>query len=214
MGIVNPAYIIGKTRGIDIRERGSGNAGASGAFITLGKIAGILCALFDVGKAALAVRLCVLFFPGARFVIPCASVGAVLGHVFPPYMKFRGGKGLACLGGAVLAYNPLVFLIMLGAEVVIVFATDYLCFVPLTASVAFPVVYGVMERDLPGGLILAVIPAVILFRHVGNLKRIKDGTEVRFSFIWRGKRELERAGYHGDPRVRKTKNKPGGRHSK
>ncbi|MBR7033058.1 MAG: glycerol-3-phosphate acyltransferase [Clostridia bacterium] len=194
VGMINPSYIIGKIRGFDIRSRGSGNAGGSNALITMGKVVGILCIVFDIAKATLVTWGATLIFKGSALVFPAAAVGVVLGHVFPPYMKFKGGKGLACLGGAILAFDPLVFLIMLGAEVLIVLATDYICFVPLTASVAFPVVWGIMRRDLPGALILCVITAVIFFRHIENFKRIKEGKELRFSYLWKKDDEMKRIG--------------------
>ena len=103
VGMINPSYIIGRIRGFDIRKRGSGNAGGSNALITMGKVIGLLCILFDLAKAALVTWGAARIFPECALSFPAAAVGVVLGHVFPPYMKFRGGKGFACLGGAILA---------------------------------------------------------------------------------------------------------------
>ncbi len=194
VGMINPSYIIGKIRGFDIRRRGSGNAGGSNALITMGKAIGILCMVFDIAKAALVCIIVPRVFPDCRFALPAAGAGTILGHMFPPYMKFNGGKGLACLGGTILAYNPIVFAIMLAAEAVVLFVTDYLCFVPITASAAFPVVYGIMRRDLIGSLILASASAGIILRHIENLKRIRTGTELRFSYLWKKDEEMKRIG--------------------
>ena len=194
VGMINPSYLIGKIRGFDIRRRGSGNAGGSNALITMGKVVGIFCIIFDIGKAYAVCKLVPLAFPTCALSFSAAASGAVAGHIAPPYMKFKGGKGLACLGGAILAFDPIVFLIMLGAEVVILFATNYLCFVPITASIAFPLVYGIMKGDPPGALVLAIVPALIVFRHVVNLKRIKNGTELKFSYLWRKDEEMKRIG--------------------
>ncbi len=194
VGMINPSYIIGRIRGFDIRSRGSGNAGGSNALITMGKIVGILCILFDIAKAALVTWGASRIFPECSLAFPAAAVGVVLGHVFPPYMKFKGGKGFACLAGAILSFNPLVFLIMLGGAVIVVLVTDYICFVPLTASVAFPIIWGVMKKDLCGALVLAIITAVIFFRHIENFKKIKNGKELKFSYLWKKDSEMKRIG--------------------
>ena len=184
IGTVNPSYIIAKVRGFDIREKGSKNAGASNALILFGKLLGIGCALFDIAKAAFAIWLCGKLFPELTYSFAVTGVACILGHVFPVYMKFRGGKGLACLGGMILAFDCRVFLIMLAAEIIVAIVTDYICFVPLTASVIFPIVYGIMCRDVVGALIIALILPLMIYKHKENLKRIKQKTEMPFSFLW------------------------------
>ena len=89
-------------------------------------------------------------------------------------MRFKGGKGLACLGGMILAFDWRAFLIMLAAEIVVAIVTDYICFVPLTASAVFPIVYGVIRHDVWGALIIALILPLMLYKHKENLKRIKQ----------------------------------------
>jgi len=192
IGSINPSYLIAKCKGFDIRKKGSGNAGASNALIVLGKLAGAVCALFDIAKAIFVIWLAGTLFEGYRFVFAVTGTACILGHVFPFYMRFRGGKGLACLAGTVLAYNPLVFAVMLALEAVIVLVTNYLCFVPMTASVIFPFVYGFLEKDLWGALIIAIIVPVILWRHRENIARIHCGTELHFSYLWNKKKERER----------------------
>ena len=184
IGAINPSYIIGKIRGIDIRQKGSKNAGASNALILFGKVLGVGCALFDIAKAAFAIWLCGKLFPELAYSFAVTGGACILGHVFPFYMKFRGGKGLACLGGMILAFDWRVFLIMLAAEIVVAIVTDYICFVPLTASAVFPIVYGIMRRDVRGAWIIALILPLMLYKHKENLKRIKQKTEMPFSFLW------------------------------
>ena len=108
------------------------------------------------------------------------------------YSRTRGGKGLACLGGMILAFDWRVFLIMLAAEIVVAIVTDYVCFVPLTASAVFPIVYGIMRRDVWGALIIAVILPLMIYKHKENLKRIKQKTEMPFSFLWKKEKALEK----------------------
>ena len=192
IGGINPSYLLAKARGFDIRTKGSGNAGASNALILLGKAMGVLCAVLDIAKAFFAIYLSKHLFPQFRYSFAVTGVSCILGHIFPFYMKFKGGKGLACLGGTILFYDWRVFLIMLGSAVLLAVVTDYICFVPVAASVAFPVIYGLMEWDLTGACILAVVAFVMVFKHMENFRRIRKGTEMHLSYLWKPKTELER----------------------
>lgn len=192
IGNINPAYIFAKIRGFDIRKRGSGNAGASNAVITMGKSVGFFSAVFDIAKAYFAAQLAAFLFPELKFAEAASGAACILGHIFPVLMGFRGGKGLACLGGAVLAFDARVFAVMLTVELGLVLMVDYICIVPITASVVFPIVYGIMTSDIIGTLILAVPAVIMLAKHMENIKRIKEGTEFRFSFLWRREQEIER----------------------
>lgn len=192
IGAINPSYIIAKLRGFDIREKGSKNAGASNALILFGKVLGIGCALFDIAKATFAIWLCEKLFPELTYSFAVTGVACILGHVFPFYMNFKGGKGLACLGGMILAFDWRVFLIMLAAEIIVAIVTDYICFVPLTASAIFPIVYGIMRQDAWRALIIAVILPLMIYKHKENLKRIKQKTEMPFSFLWKKEKALEK----------------------
>lgn len=191
LGCISPSYIVARLNGFDIREKGSRNAGASNIVLTLGKARGFLCAAFDIAKAALAVLITGWIFTETdTFAVTAAA--AILGHIFPFYMGFRGGKGLACLGGVILAYDLKVFAVMLAAELVIALATNYICFIPITASVSFPVVYGVMDRDIWGALLLALVGVVVFCKHLVNLRRIRVGREARLSYLWSRDKETAR----------------------
>lgn len=191
IGCINPSYIIGKIKGVDIKKSGSGNAGASNVIILFGKVRGIICALIDIFKAYLVILLTRNLFPGLVCGLAVTGSACMLGHMFPFYMGFRGGKGLACLGGTVLAFDWRVFLILLAAELIFVLIVDYICFVPMTASVAFSVIYGVMTRDIIGAVILFAVAVIINIKHIENLRRIRDGLEAHFSFLW-NKKEKQR----------------------
>lgn len=194
IGGINPAYLIAKYKGFDIRKRGSGNAGASNAVITMGKKVGVISAILDIVKAYLAVLLAGLLVPSIPLAKVVAGVSCIIGHIFPVFMRFRGGKGLASLGGVILAFHPLVFLILLTVELVIVLIVDYICIVPITASVAFPIIYMSMTKDKIGAILYGLLAIVIFYKHIENLKRIRSGTEAHFSFLWRRKKEIERLG--------------------
>ncbi len=192
VGTINPSYFLAKIHGFDIREKGSGNAGASNALILLGKVSGVMCALFDISKALFVILAMERIFPEFDHVFAVTGVSCILGHIFPFYLKFRGGKGLACLGGMVLAFNWKVFLIMLLGAMIVALVTKYICFVPMTASVIFPMIYGVISRNIIGALILFIATIVICLKHKENIKRILNGTELRLSFLWNKDAELER----------------------
>lgn len=202
LGGINPSYIIGKLRGFDIRKKGSGNAGASNAVITMGKAVGIFSAVFDILKAVAAYLCAPLIFKDLLLASMIAGVACILGHIFPVYMKFRGGKGLACLGGVILAVDWRFFLMILAAELALVFLVDYICIVPITASVIFPVAYGLLGDDGLGWLIhgeggwigsavFAVASVGILYRHIENIRRIAAGKEMHLSFLWSKNKDEE-----------------------
>ncbi len=203
VGNVNPSYIIGRLRGFDIRKKGSGNAGASNAVITMGKAIGIASALFDILKATAVVWLShYVLFKEVPYAAEIAGVSCILGHIWPAVMKFKGGKGLACLGGVILAADWRLFLIMLAAEIVLAVALDYICVIPVTASILLPLFYGFFGADGTGwlwrgagswwgALILAAATAAILLRHIENFKRIRAGTEMHLSYLWKKDKNAE-----------------------
>ena len=192
IGTINPSYIYGKIRGFDIRRRGSGNAGASNALIIFGKLTGVIFALLDIAKPCVSVLICSALYPENVYVFAIACGGCIIGHMFPFYMKFRGGKGLACLGGTILCFNPLVFLIMFVSEVLLALIVNYLCVMPITAAVIFPCVHFAMTRNAIASLILLAVGIVIILTHIENLRRISQGREVHLSYLWKKDSELER----------------------
>ena len=107
-------------------------------------------------------------------------------------MRFRGGKGLACLAGVFLAFDLRVFAIMLTAEIVLALITKYICIIPLTASVTLPFIYGFMRQDLWGGLLLGGVAIVIWYKHAVNVRRILQGTELRLTYLWNRDKEASR----------------------
>ncbi|MBP5385311.1 MAG: glycerol-3-phosphate 1-O-acyltransferase PlsY [Lachnospiraceae bacterium] len=207
IGSINLSYFLSKRKGYDIREHGSGNAGASNVIITMGKKAGAFVAVVDILKAVLVVRLAMFIYPEFRFAGVIAATSVITGHIFPFYMGFRGGKGLATLGGSILALDYRLFLILLLFALFIAFVTDYICFAPISCSVLFPAIYATTMHFKEGGLWYTAVPyaailyistVFILYRHIGNLKRIKMGKELRFSFLWNRKAEAERLGIEND----------------
>ena len=126
LGTSNMAYYLAKWKRADLRSGGSGNLGASNATVLLGWRAGVLVAVHDIGKSALAVFLAQLLFPDTAFIGATAGVASVLGHIFPFYLKFRGGKGFASYIGMSLVLNWKVALAVLALMVVLTVVTDYI----------------------------------------------------------------------------------------
>lgn len=192
IGMLNPAYVIAKLHGFDIREKGSGNAGATNAVITMGKGIGFLIALFDIAKAYAAVSLARRFFPSLTYAAELAGICTILGHIFPAAMGFRGGKGLASLGGVILAFNAKIFWIMLLAEVALALILDYICVIPLTASVVFPVVYYFITGHILGTVLYVLLIPLFFYKHMENLHRIAAGTEAKISYLWSKDEKIRR----------------------
>lgn len=195
IGCINPAFIIGRIKGYDVRSSGSKNAGASNTVIMAGKLAGVLVALLDIFKAALSWRLCQALFPQFALAGILGGVACILGHMFPVFLHFCGGKGLACIGGVVLAYDPATFLIMLAITCVIGFATNYIAIATVSIAAIWPVYYGVTTGFWAGAAVLAVPFVPILLRLMTNFRRIRAGKELRLNFLWKKDSELERIGY-------------------
>ncbi len=175
---------------IDIREHGSGNAGATNVIRVLGYAAGIPVLLFDVFKGWFAVELAWIF-PHA-FLSPDMmvylriglAVAAVLGHIFPVYERFRGGKGVGTLAGAGIALYPVALLIVLGVFILVLALSRYVSLSSITAAVTFPfAVYFVTGERSPGLVVLAILIALFIpVTHRKNIRRLVKGEENKFRF--------------------------------
>ena len=203
MGCFNLSYFMGKMKGFDIRKYGSGNAGASNVIITMGRKKGVIVMIVDILKAFVAVKIAGALFPGAQsgnvnYAACIAGVMCIIGHIFPFYLQFRGGKGLATLGGTILALDAKMFIILLILSVCIALVTDYLCFVPISIALIFPAIYGYLNNSFTCTMILLCASLCIWYRHIENLQRIKAGEELKFHFLWNREDESERFGIRDD----------------
>ncbi|PKP50249.1 MAG: acyl-phosphate glycerol 3-phosphate acyltransferase [Bacteroidetes bacterium HGW-Bacteroidetes-11] len=191
LGSIPSSVWVGKWfYGLDIRNEGSGNAGATNTIRVLGLKAGIPVLLFDVFKAWLAVGIANWItydgFSQNQEVIYRILLGAaaVIGHVYPVFAGFRGGKGVASLVGVVIALYPAAFLIILGCFIAVMVFTRTVSLASIISSLAFPVVviFVFGETRVPL-IILAVAVAVFVpYTHRENIKRLLNGTEKKFDF--------------------------------
>lgn len=191
LGSSNMATYLAFFKGIDLRAGGSGNPGASNAMLLMGWRAGLLVGIHDIGKAVAAVLLCAWLFPDAALAGAVAGVACVMGHMFPFYLKFRGGKGFAPYMGVVLALHWKFAILLMLAVILVTLATDYIVLGTMTTVVSFPL-YAAWTDSLLAGALLALASTVIIYKHRMNLVRIYRGTEIGF-----------RSANRGDHRVKK-----------
>ncbi len=194
-GLFQTGYLYGKSKGIDIRSEGSGNAGTTNSLRVLGVKAGLITFLGDLFKAILAVALVHFLFrekysQAVKVLELYAGFGAVLGHNFPFYLKFQGGKGIACTSGMILAVCPLaapfcLFLFITSIAVTryvslgsILVVCSYLAQVLLFGQLGY---LGVASEYLPEFYVVsACFTAMGLWRHRANIRRLLTGTENKF----------------------------------
>ncbi|HAG14104.1 MAG TPA: acyl-phosphate glycerol 3-phosphate acyltransferase [Ruminococcus sp.] len=183
IGCINTAAIIARCKGFDIRTKGSGNAGASNALVTMGKGAAVCSALVDILKAFLPVFLLLHVFSLDGFPphLPILTGAAViLGHMFPFWMQFRGGKGFASLLGLTLALDWRFFFVCIAILAVLLFSTRYIALATIACAAITPVWWGLHTRSIPEAILLGAVGICMIVRHFPNLKRIKNGTEIKF----------------------------------
>ena len=192
LGCSNMAFYLSKLHKVDFRGGGSGNLGASNATILMGWKAGILVAIHDAGKALLAVLLANLLFPNLPNVGAVAGVAAVLGHIFPAPLKFRGGKGFASYVGMTLALNWKFALVVLGIVVLVTVITDYIVVGTTTTVLMVPSYLGWAHHSFLLAGILLIGTLVILYKHRENYVRMANGTEIGLRSAAKGERRIKK----------------------
>jgi len=185
--MVGVAYLLGSlsfavllvrlSTGKDIRAQGSGNAGATNVLRAYGKKLGLAVAALDIGKGALAVFLMRQVTADPRYAA-AAAFAAILGHVFPIFYGFRGGKGVATAVGAFLVLAPLPTLVCIGVFIAAVAATRYVSVGSMVAMVLLPPVAGALFHEpRPTVIAAAATAAMVVVKHRENLRRLAQGQE-------------------------------------
>lgn len=182
VGAIPGSFLVGKLiGGIDLRTFGSGNVGATNLYRAMGWKGAIPGGLFDVGKGALAVLVVAAFGPPHSWFPLLAGIAAVAGHVFSPFMGFRGGKGVATAAGAFLALTPLPVLVAGAVFGVVVKISGYVSLGSILGAAAF---FAAIPLFHPGDSLMfgagAAVFAFIVFTHRPNIGRLLNGTEHRF----------------------------------
>lgn len=192
IGCSNMALYLSRLKNVNFRDKGSGNLGASNATLLLGWRARVLVALHDAGKAFLAVLLCRWLFPNLEYVGAVGGIACVLGHIFPFYLKFKGGKGFASYIGMTFALNWKLAMAILIAAVLITVITDYIVFGTLTTIISVPTYLGITCHSLILALILLVGTVVIVLKHRENFVRIAKKTEPGLRCAISGKERVNK----------------------
>ena len=191
IGSIPSAVWIGKLfYSTDVRQHGSGNAGATNVIRVLGYKAGIPVLLVDVFKGWAAVQVIFLFpHPGLSedfitYVRICMAFAAVMGHVFPVFAGFKGGKGVGTLAGVAIALYPSALLVILILFILILLLTRYVSLASIFCGFCFPFIVIFITRVQHAGLIiLAILVAIFIpFTHIKNIKRLIRGEENKFDF--------------------------------
>jgi acyl phosphate:glycerol-3-phosphate acyltransferase len=193
LGSIPFGYIVGRLKGVDVRQHGSGNIGATNVLRVLGKPWGIAVFAADAAKGFAAVRLAMWLSsrtPGAEPYVDAVAIVAaavcVAGHSFPLWLGFRGGKGVATSAGALFGIIPLAVTAIFFLWWAVFWSTRYVAVASIAAAVALPIAVAVMLwLKMTQGVVLLyfsiVMAALVVWRHRSNIARLRAGTEHRFT---------------------------------
>ena len=197
LGSIPTGFLVGRVRGIDIRKVGSGNIGATNTMRVLGKPAGIFVLLVDAAKGWLACHLAVYIycpvtpetvsslsttFHQIENCIIVAGIFVVLGHNYPCWLKFKGGKGIATTTGVYLALAPWAVLIGLVVFVLVVAVTRYVSLGSIAAAISLPAAVCLTQNGLLLDVVSIALGALAIYKHKSNIQRLRNGTENRLTF--------------------------------
>ncbi len=196
-GMIPNGYLYGKSQGVDIYKVGSGNPGSTNISRTLGKKAGATVLLLDMAKTIVPILvLCMIWKPvtvdETTLIILWGGLGAVLGHDFPVFPKLKGGKGIACSGALIIAFEWKLALILVLIFLAVVKTTGYVSVGSITAAVMFFVLtavfgyFGMLPMSMGiYPMVLAIVffaSALAIWQHRSNIDRLRKGTESKFHF--------------------------------
>jgi len=185
LGSIPTGYLVARAKGVDIRQHGSGNIGATNVFRTLGKPLGILVFFIDALKGFGAVWLANHFGEACPWTGIVAAVAAIAGHNYTPWLGFKGGKGIATSAGVLLALMPWAVLAIAIVWIVVFKVSRYVSLASICAAAALPVAVGALWSVGCGGngpllAFALLISALAIWRHRSNIERLRAGTESRF----------------------------------
>jgi len=180
LGSIPSAYLLGKLiKGIDIREHGSGNVGATNAFRVLGKWVGLVVLLFDALKGVLGVLLAQNV--GGPWFVVFAALVVMAGHNYSVFLHFKGGRGVATGAGILIALSPETVIIAVLIFASVLWTTKYVSLSSIIAALSVPISMFVLNETLPVKILGLIAVAFVIFRHRPNIKRLMDGTERKIN---------------------------------
>lgn len=182
IGSINVSIIVSKKLGIDIRESGSGNAGATNMSRQFGKKVGILILLTDIIKSLIACIIGILLV-GFQYGGFIAGLFCIIGHAFPVFFKFKGGKGVACMAAMVLVTSPVCFLVMLIIYLVLLFGFKMVSFASVMSVMIYPLLLSSLQGIGINFIIALTCSFLVLFLHRKNIIRIFNHEEPRIEIF-------------------------------
>lgn len=181
LGSLPFALIVGKVGyNIDVREHGSGNLGATNAFRVLGVKAGSIVVLADIFKGTLAVLIPLLLH--ADVYLLAIGLFAVIGHTYPLFAKFKGGKAVATSAGIILGVSPLLFAIMVLSFLICLYVSKYVSLSSMITGV-ITLVVSFFLKDIGLMIVMLALNVFVFYRHLDNIKRIKNKTEPKITWM-------------------------------
>lgn len=186
LGSLSSSHFLAERKQRDLKEEGTGNLGATNTMLVLGKKYGILVMTFDVLKAYVSVKIAQLLLPGSVVAGVIAGCCSVVGHIFPFYLNFKGGKGVATLAGMFLAIDPISVPILLIVGFTFSFLTNYGFAAPVSASLIAPFFIGYRLNDTGVFFFLMMAGILVSVKHLNNIERMRDGKEIKFKEFLRG----------------------------
>lgn len=191
IGSSSMSFYISKFKKINLKEKGSKNLGASNTLAIIGKKAAAAVLVHDVLKsffAILAVRILLdIPYNEVHWLLAAVGVAAVVGHIFPFYLKFKGGKGFATYIGLIFGLDWRLFLAVVALIFVVAFITDYIVSGTFSTIVAGPVYYALIQPNLRVALIVLLGSLVILWKHRENIRNLKNGKEMKIRSAFQNK---------------------------
>jgi len=185
LGSIPFAYIAGRLHGIDLRTVGSGNLGATNVFRTLGRTVGITVMVLDIAKGTAAVLIAEWLVGGSWWPIAAAAL-AIVGHVFPVWTGFKGGKGVAVGAGALIGLVPLASAALIVLWVLLVLVTRYVSVASIVCALAAAPLAWVFGAPWSYVIFIALAALFVIVKHAGNIRRLLEGTETRIQLGRKG----------------------------
>lgn len=188
LGSIPTSYLIGRLRGIDVRQHGSGNVGATNVLRVMGKLPALITLIFDIGKGALAVTIVATFFYQKNSIITFSvfqvmlGFAVIAGHNWSAFLNFKGGKGVAAFIGVFLVIFPVGLLIGLVIWLLTTWLTKYVSLGSMLFAIIVPVMAAFSGANIEVVILSVTCCIIICYKHKGNIGRLLDGTENKIGW--------------------------------
>lgn len=183
LGSIPSALVVGKVGyNLDIREHGSGNLGATNSFRVMGMKAGIIVTVFDILKGTISTLIPLIPFFNADVYPLVIGLFAVLGHTYPLFARFKGGKAVATSGGIILGVSPLLFIAVIGTFMLTLYLSKYVSLSSMVTGIV-SIFVSIFLKDIGLLIVVSALTIFVFYRHTDNIKRIKNKTEPKITWM-------------------------------